>query len=310
MNSDDSIVSSRLGESLSMLPCCVYTFMRRNLKCSRACPADDGETTIHTAFAESSPSDLKSKIPFILRSPYSPQMVYFPEKPSLSLAESSATKHKIREHKNATIKETTTDEESHHSEILHSEHIHSSFQIVGGDVLDGSDHGSILNSGHLRDTSPTRDRHTSMAAIETMGRIQHPLRRSIKRLKMNSEALKSWSMGLTDESSSPLLNPNAIHRERTLDMHFEDDCSVQENIDTGVSVTGDKTKLKSKSLRFTDCSSPLQVLIPSFPFHRREKCPNDADFFKRHTTLGRQEKPPLPRSGSSKTARTVRFRFS
>jgi hypothetical protein len=290
---------------VSSCPSCIFDFQKcPNLKCSRACSADDGETTIHSAFAESSPLKLKSIQPRIQRSPCSPQMAYFPEKPPLSLVNCSGAKPNILGHQNGTMKETTTDEVSHHSHILHSEHMHSCFQIVGGDVLDDGDNSTILSS---EPTSSSRHRHTSMGGTETL-ELRHPLRRSIKRLKMKSDVLKSWSLGLADESCSPLLNPNAIHRERTLDMHIRDDCSLQENIAIGGTV--ERTKQKPKRSTMRDCSSPLQVLIPSFAFHRKEMGLNDAGSYKRCTPLGRLEKPPLPPSGTSKNARTVKFRFN
>lgn len=293
IKSDESIESSLVGESL----CSLEELFQNHSQISR-CPSvvavDDDGTTIHTTMAGPSPLSQKSN-PAIHSSLRCPKVVHFPEKTPLDLIESTTMQGKLMPTGHSNI-ERTLDEASHHSRIFHSEHVHGSFHNSDVAVSEDSRHTSILNSEHIRDNTPSHEQESRSDSVETVSR-RHPLRRSMKRLKMKSRALKSWSIGLADESHCPLLNPNAMHNQRSLDMEFQNDCSLQENIAVDAQGT-----VEQKS-RTGGCSSPFRVLSPSFAFHRRAMSPNG-------TPTSRHEKPPkLPCGSPKKTTKVVRFRF-
>jgi hypothetical protein len=160
--------------------------------------------------------------------------------------------------------------------------------------LDGeSGHNSTIDSAHFRDNIRAADNmHTTVVVPTKQTSITCPS--SARSPRIEFPISKSMDDPLT---SSPLLNPNAIHVRRSLDMKIQEDCcndDVQENekrkFDLGdcyyaatVNVSSDTYSIRKKMSRALPM---VRVLSPPFARHQRKdknKC-YERTFFNCSTT--------------------------
>lgn len=272
---------------------------------------DDGETTIQTDFADLSPQSLKM-IPQsdIQQCACSPRMTYFCVELPPKMGDSPSSKSfKQKGLPPSSFVGQSMEETSRHSSILHSEHMHDTFRKIDGEMEDGSRHGCLVDLSRLQVISGSETREgTTEVSSPDVSRKNYSLRRSIRRLKMKSRVLKTWSLGNADESKCPLLNSNAVHHQRSLDVEILDDCSLQENFSAE---RGESKSISSfPSMMMTKSLSPLQVLSPSFASHCRGNPPTSIEASKNQcSSLVTNTRPPLAPSASPNKNRSVRFSF-
>ena len=181
---------------------------------------------------------------------------------------------------------------------------------------DESTHSSILDSAHVRDVPEEHSKDSTRKIVENSSSSDSPTRgslhsehkeqkafrlsKTIKKAKQKSRIFEAWAMGHDDDANSPLLNPNAMRGQRSLDL--EDDNSLQENVgcDDSMRTTRRSNSSCSSSARFVSSSpkAPLQVLSPSFAVHQRSMKDRDWIMTKRvmSASPGQNNKPPLPPS--------------
>lgn len=224
-----------------------------------------------------------------------------------SISEVPSFDDKVAQQRRNLFHNVTKMEASSHSTILQSEHIHGMHNLGGGVQSDTSYHNAILNSGHIRESLCTFVESSAGKDQDDGLHIEsHPLHRSINRLKMTVRGLKSCSRGSLDESSSSLLNSNAMHHHRSLDMHLQDETdALQENIGSVDATNTDQYDCNDRRA-LVEFSSPLQVLSPSFATHQRRSV---SPMKNKKSLPCQNDRPPIHKPTSRTRAKAVTFRF-
>jgi hypothetical protein len=203
------------------------------------------------------------------------------------------------------------DEVSHHSTILNSAHIRKSNEVksfYGANdrmfrgahqlfranpvIEDESCHSIILDSEHIREM-PQSNR--SVLMIENgFPRFRSPP----KFLINNSGGSKKGKKKANgkDESDNALLDPNAVHGRRSLQLSPRDDDVQTSNTETIQKKSYVPTDNSHSGTFFSSSSVPFQVLSPSFAVHRRtcSVAKTKGSAIKSRKNRIRLVKPPLP----------------